>query len=116
MLVWHGDVWLIDHGASLYFHHAWQAGLTDPARFAVQPWDVGQHVFGEYVDQVAAVDAEMATQVSEPLLREVVALVPVEWLAFVPDTSPEDVRAAYVEFLLARVRGERPWLPVRGAA
>ena len=34
----------IDHGASLYFHHAWPAGLGDPARFAAQPWDVAGHV------------------------------------------------------------------------
>ncbi|HET7683374.1 MAG TPA: HipA family kinase [Marmoricola sp.] len=116
MLVWHGDVWLIDHGACLYFHHAWQGGLTDPARFAVQPWDVGQHVFAQYVDQVAGVDGAMSAEVTAPLLREVVALVPDEWLAFVPQTAPEEVRAAYVQFLLARVEGERPWLPVRGAA
>ena len=39
LLVWHGDLWLIDHGASLYFHHTWSGGVTDPARFAAQAWD-----------------------------------------------------------------------------
>jgi hypothetical protein len=116
MLVWHGEVWLIDHGACLYFHHAWQGGLTDPQRFAVQPWDLGQHVFGEHVDQVAAVDADLAARVDEATLREVVGLVPDEWLAFVPDTPADEVRDAYVRFLLARVQGDRSWLPKRGAA
>ena len=32
LLVWHGDLWVIDHGASLYFHHGWAGGVTDPAR------------------------------------------------------------------------------------
>ena len=45
LLLWHGDLWVIDHGASLYFHHGWRSGVTDPAKFAAQPWDVGGHVF-----------------------------------------------------------------------
>ena len=44
LLVWHRDLWLIDHGASLYFHHAWAGGLTDPDRFARQPWSPDDHV------------------------------------------------------------------------
>lgn len=116
MLVWHGDVWLIDHGASLYFHHAWQGGITAPDRFAVQPWELGQHVFGEHVDAVAGVDEEMAGRVGTDVLEAAVAMVPDEWLGFVPDTSPAEVRAAYVRFLRARLDNGRPWLPVRGAA
>ena len=57
LLLWHGDAWVIDHGASLYFHHAWQGGVTDPARFAGQRWDVGDHVFASYADRLPAVDA-----------------------------------------------------------
>ena len=38
LLLWHGDLWVIDHGASLYFHHGWRSGVTDPAKFAAQPW------------------------------------------------------------------------------
>lgn len=115
LLVWHGDLWLIDHGASLYFHHAWQGGITSPERFAVQPWDLGQHVMGAYVDGVAAVDEELAALITPELLADVVAAVPDEWLAFAP-AAPEVVRSAYVDFLGARVAGSRPWLPRRGAA
>ena len=60
LLVWHGDLWLIDHGAALYFHHAWSGGITDPARFAAQPYDVGDHVLGSQAAGAAAVDAELA--------------------------------------------------------
>jgi HipA-like kinase len=74
LLLWHGDVWVIDHGAALYFHHAWPAGVTDPTRFAAQPWDVGDHVFGSSVDRLAAVDATL--ELSADDLRDVVAEVP----------------------------------------
>ena len=115
LLLWHGDVWLIDHGASLYFHHAWSGGLTDPARFARQPWKVDDHVLAAWTGGVAAADADLAPRITEDLLAEVVALVPDEWLEPVPGTAgPHEVRAAYVAFLLARaagVDGVRPWLP-----
>ena len=46
LLVWHKELWAIDHGACLYFHHAWSGGVTDPDRFARQPWDASDHVLG----------------------------------------------------------------------
>jgi hypothetical protein len=53
--------------------------------------------------------------VTSDLLEEVVALVPDVWLEPVPGAeTPDALRAAYVDFLLARVRGERRWLPVDG--
>ncbi len=116
LLVWHGDLWLIDHGACLYFHHAWQGGITAPARFAAQPWDLGQHVLGGHVDLVPDVDAAMAAAVTAAVLEDAVDQVPAEWLTFVPGTSADEVRAAYVSFLTARVSGSRPWLPRRGVA
>lgn len=112
LLVWHGDVWLIDHGAALYFHHGWASGLTDPARFAVQPWDVTDHVCAAHQRAAAAVDDEMAAAVCDAVLEEVVSLVPDEWLAPVPGAeTPAEQRAAYVRFLAARRDGGRPWLP-----
>ena len=51
LLFWHGDLWVIDHGAALYFHHAWPGGVLKerPARFAAQPWSVEDHVFGSRI-------------------------------------------------------------------
>ena len=117
LLVWHGDLWAIDHGACLYFHHAWAGGVGSPQRFAVQPYDASDHVLGEYLPGVARVDDELAPQVTRELLTEVTALVPDVWLEPVPGAeTPDALRAAYVEFLLARVEGERAWLPVESAA
>jgi hypothetical protein len=112
LLVWHAKLWAIDHGAALYFHHAW----TSPERFAAQPYDAGDHVLRRFVDGVRRADADLAPHVTVDLLTEVIALVPDVWLA--SDTaypSVEMTRAAYLEFLLARMARRDAWLP-RGAS
>jgi hypothetical protein len=117
LLVWHGDLWLIDHGASLYFHHAWSGGITEPSRFAAQPFDVSDHVFGAHAAAAAAVDGELAERIDRALLEEVLSGVPDEWLESRPGAEgPDQVRAAYVEFLQARLDGSRVWVPGRSAA
>ncbi len=111
LLVWHRRLWVIDHGASLYFHHAWPGGIGPADRFARQPYDASDHVLAAHRRGVAAADARLAPLVTRTLLTEVVECVPGEWVEPVPGTSTEQVRAAYVDFLLARVSGDRPWLP-----
>ena len=116
LLVWHGDVWLIDHGASLYFHHGWSGGVGDPQRFAVQPWALGDHVLGAYADRVPALDAELAARVDDAAIDAAVELVPDDWLRPVPGAeTAAELRTAYAAFLRARRDGGRPWLPGRDA-
>jgi len=111
LLVWHGDLWVIDHGASLYFHHAWAGGIGDPERFAAQPWDPADHVLLDRAHGLGEIDEQLTARVDQAALVEVVAQVPDAWLEPVPGTeSPEAQRAAYVEFLTARLR-TRAWLP-----
>jgi hypothetical protein len=114
LLLWHGEPWVIDHGAALYFHHAWSGGVTDPARFAAQPWDVGDHVFGSHVDRLPAFDATIG--LTEDDLAACVAEVPDVWLEPVPGAeTPDQLRDAYVAFLSARL-ATRAWLPRASAA
>lgn len=111
LLVWHEQLWVIDHGASLYFHHAWSGGVSDPARFAAQAWDASDHVLGAHLDRVGAVDAELRGRLDEQVLAEILAEVPDAWLEPVPGAeTPEQLRAAYVRFLTARLHS-RAWLP-----
>jgi len=110
LLVWGGDLWAIDHGAALYFHHGWASAPGSPERFAAQRFDASDHVLLGYQDGVADADASLRPQVTPELLDEVLDLVPDAWLA-----RPDD-RAAYKAFLLARVSGDRAWLPRRAAA
>ncbi|KFG72961.1 HipA family kinase [Streptomyces mutabilis] len=99
-------VWLIDHGAALVFHHRWGASTPEKA------YDFRHHALGHYAPDVRAADAELAPKVTEELLREVVGRVPEDWLTCEAGLdTPDEVRAAYVEYLLARARASRQWLP-----
>jgi hypothetical protein len=117
LLVWHGDLWVIDHGASLYFHHGWSGGVGSAERFAAQPYDASDHVLVAHRSGVPAADAALAPLVTRDLLGDVLGLVPDEWLEPVPGAErPDALRAAYVDFLAARAGGSRSWLPVEGVA
>ena len=110
-----GSPTVIDHGAALYFHHGWQGGVTDPERFARQPWDISGHVFGGIVDNpsqlLQEVDATASAILTPDVLQEVVAQVPEDWLEPVPGAETADeLRAAYVAALTARL-STRAWLP-----
>lgn len=115
LLFWHRDLWVIDHGAALYFHHAWAGGALlkedAPDRFARQPWSIEDHVFATNVSQLPDVDADVGAALSEAVFADILAEVPDVWLEPVPGaTTPEEVRAAYVGFLTARL-ATRQWLP-----
>jgi hypothetical protein len=108
LLVWHGRLWAIDHGAALYFHHAW----TSPERFAAQPYDAADHVLAAYAGGLPEADAELAARLTPEVLDDVVGLVPDVWLA--TDSAHArvaDARRAYVAFLTARLRRRDAWLP-----
>jgi hypothetical protein len=73
LLVWHRDIWLIDHGAALYFHHDWSR--ADPAK----PFDARQHVVKDNATGLPAAHEKLSPLVTEELLREVTQNVPDEW-------------------------------------
>ncbi|WNI19364.1 HipA family kinase [Actinacidiphila sp. ITFR-21] len=99
MLVWHRNVWLIDHGASLIWHHNWKSAAAASAK----PYDASDHALSRFSPEPAAVAAELAARVTDGLLTEVTALVPDEWLVDEPGfDTPDDVRRAYRELLGAR--------------
>jgi hypothetical protein len=106
MLFWHGRLHLIDHGAALTFHHNWPGADAAVSR----AYDAAQHALIECDPDVAAADAALAAQVTEPLLTEVLAQVPDAWLAGA--TEPADaVRERYVRQLLGRLAARDAWLP-----
>ncbi|GGT91930.1 HipA family kinase [Streptomyces violascens] len=99
MLVWHGDLWLIDHGATMIWHHNWPGAAASAAK----PYNASDHALAPFGPDVAAAAAELAPLVTEELLTEVAALVPCEWLVDEPGFDTTDaLRRAYVEPLLAR--------------
>ena len=111
MLLWHGRPYLIDHGATLIFHHSW----ANAERFVCRPYDASEHVLSGASPDLATADASLAPLVNEELLRAVTDLIPDVWLRDEPGfDSVGQVRQAYVRHLLARV-ADRSWLPEVGS-
>jgi len=99
MLVWHGDLWLIDHGATMIWHHNWPGAAASAAK----PFSASDHALASFGPDVAAAAAELAPLVTEELLTEIAAEVPDEWLVDEPGFETTDaLRRAYVEALLPR--------------
>jgi hypothetical protein len=99
MLLWHDRLWLIDHGASLYFHH----GEPVPDH-ELRPFEaIAEHVLLPFAGSVEAADAELAPRVTEELLRDVAAAVPEEWLG-------GGSRDPYVEYLRRRLASPRAFV------
>jgi HipA-like protein len=110
LLMWHRRLWLIDHGASLYFHHA--AGWREDGDRARDAFPlVKEHVLLPFADGIEQVDAALAARLTPDLIETIVALIPDAWLAGEPPASAtRDERAAYVRYLVARVAGRRAFV------
>ncbi|ALW83772.1 aminotransferase class I and II [Hymenobacter sedentarius] len=99
MLMWHKELWLIDHGAALYVHHAG----PDWAQPRPRPFpQIKAHVLLPQASELAAVDAESRALLTPARIRAIVALVPDEWLAH-NEASPDEQRTDYVRFLETRL-------------
>ncbi len=108
LLIWHGRPWLIDHGAALYFHHAWR----DPREQARQPFGRSKdHILLPFAGSIGEADARLADQVDEDLLRVLVEAVPDAWLPHDPVIGePAEQRQAYVTYFLRRLERPRPFV------
>lgn len=112
MLIWHRELWLIDHGASLYFHHNWSGAATAVRR----PFRAGDHALIRSATRLAEVAAELTPRLTAGLLHEVLERVPDQWLTSADFDRPGDARMAYVEHLTARAADPAAWLPAGSAA
>ena len=108
LLIWHRRLWLIDHGAALYFHHAWKQG--DEA-WATPFARIKDHVLLKRAAALEAVDAGMKALLSDEQLEKIVATVPDAWLQ--ADAGFESVAAhrdAYLKFFSLRAKNSRTFL------
>jgi hypothetical protein len=101
MLIWNKELWLIDHGAALYFHHTWdnwEAQATRPFML------VKDHVLLPQASRLEEVDAAFRERLTPDLIEDIVALIPDEWLLTFPSgQAPEEIRSVYIRFLEKRV-------------
>jgi hypothetical protein len=108
MLMWHRKLWLIDHGAALYFHHAWnqrdQHALTP---FAL----IKDHVLLRYASRLEETDADIKARITPDAVAGIVAAIPEEWLA---EDSGFDSRLAqrnaYLNFFMTRLESSSIFL------
>lgn len=100
MLIWHRRLWLIDHGAALYFHHTWES-YQERARSPFT--QIAKHALLPLATRLAEVDAPLRALLTRETLAAIVALIPDAWLGDEPRfASAEEHRAAYLDYLLAR--------------
>lgn len=101
MLMWHRRLWLIDHGAALYFHHSWNNYLQrsrDPFPM------IKDHVLLQFASALQAIDSKMTGLVTPDIIDSIVKLIPDSWL--VGDSlfaGSNQRRDAYREYLLSRL-------------
>ncbi|HKR10952.1 MAG TPA: HipA family kinase [Pyrinomonadaceae bacterium] len=105
MLMWHRRLWLIDHGAALYFHHSW----TDIEQRSKDPFRlIKEHILLPFANNIEAADTAMTALITEDLIKSVVDLVPDDWMndnsTF---NSPAENRQAYVDYLTRRLEEPR---------
>jgi hypothetical protein len=108
MLTWHGGLWLIDHGASLYFHHDWGAVVER----AADPFSrIRDHVLLPLAADVAAADARAHDRLGPTVFERIVDAVPEAWLEDqYGGAQPAEVRARYREYFAARLAGSQAFV------
>lgn len=105
LLRWHRRLYLIDHGAALYFHHDWNDHLArSRSPFAM----IRNHALLPFAGDLRAADAELAPKITEAALRAIVAQVPDAWLD--GEATPEATRASYVDHLMSRLTAPRAFV------
>jgi hypothetical protein len=108
MLLWHGRLFLIDHGATLTFQHRWSSAAEAVSR----PYDAADHAVIGCRAAVEDADRELSALVTADLLRDIIAEVPAEWLAEETEFETEaGTRQAYADWLLARLAARPAWVP-----
>lgn len=122
MMMWGGEVWLIDHGASLYFHHSGK----DPAEAAADPFPyIRNHIMLPYASRLEEADKLMRQAITPRTLSKIVDLVPDEWLQEASlslseagfeeegtsrSQSAEEKREIYRRFLTLRLANTAPFV------
>lgn len=94
MLVWKNELWLIDHGAALYFHHSWDHWEDQAAKPFIQ---IKDHVLLPFASAIDEAHKQLCKVFTPELIHAVVSLVPVEWLK--ENESP----SVYEKFLMRRL-------------
>ncbi len=101
MLFWHKRLMLIDHGASLYFHHT-DTDYMERSRTPFTP--IKQHVLLLVASQLAATDPQLKARLTPTVIEDIINMIPATWLNNDPLYADREAhRAAYIAYLLDRL-------------
>lgn len=107
MMIWHGELWLIDHGSSLYFHHSGR----NPEEAAADPFPyIRNHALLPMASRLEEADKLMRQAITPRTLGKIVDLIPREWLeelSIENGKTPEEIRDGYRKFLVGRLSQSR---------
>lgn len=115
LLMWHRRLWLIDHGAALYFHHTWTNYLQRSRdAFAM----IKDHVLlpSTSIGSLRDADLKLSERITPDIIGDIVGLIPDAWLTAgshvndAPFAGAGEHRAAYVEYLLSRLEPPHDFL------
>jgi hypothetical protein len=102
MLLWHKEIWLIDHGAAFFYQHNWEKFAENAAnRFR----HIKDHVLLPFAGEIEKADAELSAKLTPVILREIVELIPAGWLG-----DAEEERKIYLDFLTERLKNRREFV------
>lgn len=108
MLNWNCELWLIDHGASLYFHHNpenWEKHAVSP--FAA----IKDHVLLPYADRLEEADSLLKEKLTDDIIKSIVSLIPDDWLYnWSGEMTPSEVKEIYCQFLEKRKQSSANFL------
>lgn len=101
LLNWNRELWLIDHGASLYFHHNWSNWESHLGRTFPK---VNEHVLLEKASELDKAAEQIKEHISEDVLQHIVAKIPDDWLhEESDDLSPQEKRSIYIQILNSKL-------------
>jgi len=108
MLMWHRDLWLIDHGATLYFHHSW----TNWEQQALNSFPyIKEHVLLPFADKLEEADVECKLLLTHEILREIADLIPDDWANWKENgETPARIKEIYFQFLSERLKHSENFL------
>lgn len=101
MLMWNKELWLIDHGASFYFHHSWYGWEEHAVSNFAQ---IKDHVLLKQASKLNEIDEEFRAKITPEIIDQIVDLLPYEWLETEDNTeSKEEMKTVYKDFLKIRL-------------
>lgn len=108
LLMWHKELWLIDHGSTLYFHHSWE----NWEKYALSPFpQIKDHVLLPQASMLDKADRELKKVLTKDKITDIVNLIPDSWLNWSNEhETVEDIRRVYSNFLITRIENSENFL------